>query len=263
MKHMIASVLALLPLAGHAESYENLVQAEFRSGWRLPNGDHMAALQLTLAPGWKTYWRAPGDAGIPPHFIWRGVDPAQVQVEWPAPEIFWQSDMRSVGYEHEVVLPIRIRNLPKGQDKPLKVTMNIGVCKDVCLPHQAVLSTTLPGGKSKPDARIAAAMASLPYSAQEAGVKNVTCRIKPASEGLGLTVKMDMPNRKGREETVIEAPDPQLWIADPKTSWQGGTLVAQTTVRHMSGTAFALDRSALRITVLGGEMVVDIHGCRG
>lgn len=263
MKHLIVPLIALLPTVAAAESFENLVQAELRPGWRLPDGDHMAALHLTLAPGWKTYWRSPGDAGIPPEFNWKGVRDTQVQVHWPSPDVFWQAGMRSVGYKNEMVLPLRISGLAKSRDKKLRASVDIGVCKDVCMPHRVQVSTTLLADHKKPDPKIAAAMASVPFSAQEAGVKTVTCSIKPANQGVGLTVKMDMPRHQGRKETVIEAADPQLWIADPKTSWSGNTLIARTTIRHMSGTAFALDRSALRITVLGGDMAVDIQGCRG
>ena len=72
-----------------------------------------------------------------------------------------------------------------------------------------------------------------------------------------------MPRGTGREETVIETSDPNLWVADPDTSWQGGRLVAQTRVTHMSGGVFALDRSGLRITILGGNIPVELTGCTG
>lgn len=260
---LLALILSLAAPA-RAESYDNLVQAELRPGWRLPNGEHMAALHLRLAPGWKTYWRTPGDAGIPPEFQWRGVRNARaITPQWPAPVVFWQSGMRSIGYKGELVLPLRVTLKDASKDARLGGVVDIGICKDVCMPHRIRVSAVLPAGAKRPDPLIAAALANLPFTGAEAGVRGVSCRMAPAKKGVGLEVSIDMPRGTGREETVIESNDPALWVADPETGWQGNRLVARTQVRHASGGVFALDRSALRITVLGGQMPLEIKGCAG
>ncbi|MBV7394723.1 hypothetical protein KJP30_10925 [Mameliella sp. DP3N28-2] len=265
MRHaLLILLLALMPGVAAAQSYDDVVDAELRPGWRLPNGDHMAALHLRLAPGWKTYWRSPGDAGIPPQFDWSGArNMAAIGIYWPAPHVFWQEGMRSVGYKDEVILPLKIRPKQAGQDARLGGVIDIGICKDVCLPHRLRVTAVLPADHKKPDPVIAAAMADVPFGATDAGVTAVSCRISPRSDGLGLSVAISMPRGTGHEETVIEAADPNLWIADPKTSWSGGKLVAETRVTHMSGKTFALDRSSLRITILGGRMPVEMTGCTG
>jgi DsbC/DsbD-like thiol-disulfide interchange protein len=268
MKHftslICATAVALTGLSApvQAQAYDDLVKAELLPGWRMPNGDHMAALQLTLAPGWKTYWRSPGDAGIPPSFDWRGArNTRAVKVEWPAPDVFWQGGMRSVGYKDSVILPLRIALKDAGQDARLGGVIEIGLCKDVCLPHRIRISGNLPSGTTKADPLIVAALADLPYSGEDAGVTGVHCAISSAPQGLGLTVSVDMPKGTGREETVIEFRDPELWVAEPETSWQGGKLVATTRVSHMGGAAFALDRSDMVMTVLGGSLPVEVTGC--
>lgn len=261
---LLALMPALAATLAAAQSYDDVVEAQILPGWRLPNGDHMAALHLKLAPGWKTYWRSPGDAGIPPQFDWGGAqNMAAIGVYWPAPVVFWQSGMRSVGYKDSVILPLKVRVQTPGRDARLGGVIDIGICKDVCLPHRIRVSAELSAGQTKPDPAIAAAMADVPFGASDAGVTHVACRITPRADGMGLRVAIDMPRGTGREETVIEAADPNLWIADPETGWQGGQLIAETRVTHMSGGAFALDRSGLRITVLGGRMPVDIRGCAG
>jgi DsbC/DsbD-like thiol-disulfide interchange protein len=67
-----------LPLStastAQAESPADMVQIRILPGWSRDDGSHMAALHLILAPGWKTYWRAPGDAGIPPMMDLEGSD---------------------------------------------------------------------------------------------------------------------------------------------------------------------------------------------
>ncbi|PYG26862.1 protein-disulfide reductase DsbD domain-containing protein [Pelagimonas varians] len=264
IRKILTLAALLLPSIGAAESYENIVQAELRPGWRMADGSHMAALHLQLAPGWKTYWRAPGDAGIPPQFQWTGAkDVKSVSVHWPAPQVFHQSGMRSVGYSGNVVLPLRIQMNKTGSNAQLKGTINIGICKDVCLPHRVRVKTVLSADQTRPDPAIAAALADEPYNAKDAGVSKVSCVVSPADGGLSLRAQIKMPKGTGREETVIETANPQIWVGEPRTWWEGGQLLAEARMAHMDGNAFALDRSRVRITVLGGKMPVDIRGCDG
>ncbi|MGH1412674.1 MAG: protein-disulfide reductase DsbD domain-containing protein [Pelagimonas sp.] len=262
---MMAPMMAAMitPSLTAAESYENVIRAELRPGWRMADGSHMAALHLELAPGWKTYWRAPGDAGIPPQFRWKRAKGTQsVRVHWPAPEVFHQSGMRSVGYSGSVTLPLRVQ-LNKSGDTRLKGVIDIGICKEVCLPHRVRVEAVLPAAQTKPDPTIAAALADEPYGAEDAGVSNVSCSVSPATSGLTVRAQIAMPKGTGREETVIETANPEIWVGEPKTWWEGSRLMAEAQMAHMNGDAFALDRSRLRITVLGGSMPVDIRGCDG
>ncbi|MEM9552608.1 MAG: protein-disulfide reductase DsbD domain-containing protein, partial [Pseudomonadota bacterium] len=77
----------------------DVVQVEVLDGGETAHGTVMTALRLTLADGWKTYWRAPGDAGIPPSFNWRGSrNVGEVAITWPTPQVFNDYGMRSIGY---------------------------------------------------------------------------------------------------------------------------------------------------------------------
>lgn len=264
MKRIFALLVLLCwPAFAAAQSFDDVIQAEIRPGWRMANGDHMAALHLKLAPGWKTYWRAPGDAGIPPLFDWNGSRGMRsVAVHWPTPNVFWQSGMRSVGYQNEVVLPLQIASKVAGGDMKLRGVIDIGICKDVCLPHRVRVDAVLPASASKPDGRIAAALADAPISAAEAGVRAVRCRIEPHANGLTLRTEIAMP-RASQAETVIEAADPKVWVAEPKSHWKQGHLISETQLRHVDGGSFAINRSGIRITILKGRWAVDIQGCTG
>ena len=263
MKHLTAACLVALSLGApaFAQSFDQVVQAEVLPGWRNADGSHTAALKITLNPEWKTYWRAPGDAGIPPQISWTGSRNLRgADVVWPTPEVFYQNGMRSIGYTNELILPVEVDPRRDGKPVMLKAQLDIGVCRDICVPQTLNIKAELPPTGDH-DARISAAMANQPMAAKRAGVRSVQCRITPTDDGVQLTAKIDMPHAGGTEVAVIEADDPQLWVAESTVTRQGGTLVAETELMHVEDEAFMVDRSGLRITVLGDNHAVDIQGC--
>ncbi|QFS84278.1 hypothetical protein FIU97_16105 [Roseivivax sp. THAF40] len=259
------ALIAAMPFAStpvRAGEFDNIVRAELRPGWRRADGTHIAALHLTLAPGWKTYWRAPGDAGIPPEFGWRGSrNLAGVSIIWPRPDVFDQAGMRAIGYTDELVLPLAIRPERNG-DVLLEGDMQLGICKDVCLPHALSFSGRLDAGMTERDPRIAAALSDRPFSASEVGGASVHCDIAPGNNGaLRLTAKIDMASAGNSEEVVVETGNPFLWVAEPESRRDGGTLIASTEIVHMERKPFALDRGSLTFTVLGTRQAVELSGC--
>jgi DsbC/DsbD-like thiol-disulfide interchange protein len=261
----LLTVLALClgaAMPARAQQGADVIDMRVLPGWRTASGTHVAALEIRLREGWKTYWRAPGDAGIPPQFDWRrSRNLSGVEVIWPTPEISVSGGLRTIGYSDVLVLPLRLAPAQAGGDIKLRGTVDLGVCKDVCVPVTLRVNERLPRAATKPDPRIAAAMASRPYSAAEAGVSRVTCRITPVEDGLGLRAEIDMPGAGGTETTVIEVDDPRIWVAPARAARKGNRLVAETRLYHVEGHAFALDRSGIRITVLGQSRAVDIQGC--
>ncbi len=254
-----AFALPTLP-AQASPDLEELVQVEVLDGGMTRQGTYQAALRLTLAPGWKTYWRAPGDAGIPPQFNWRGSRNVDgVAMVWPQPEVFLTSGMRTIGYEHELVLPVEVTPSADGQVR-LKGQIDLGLCSDVCIPGRVTFDHALdPQAGRHPS--IAAALAQRPYSATEAGVQAATCHLSPSKHGMRIEARIAMPPVGGAELAVIEPGDPSLWAAQAQTRREGGTLIASSELLHESGGTFALDRSKIRITVLGNTHAVDIRGC--
>lgn len=256
----IALVAAAPAIA--SDPYENPVTARVLQGWVMSDGTRMAALQLSLKPGWKTYWRAPGDAGIPPEFDWSTSHNLNaVSINWPTPEVFHENGMRSIGYTRDVIIPLNIA--PGYGDQPVRLRgdMHLGICSDVCMPYSLHFDMTIDSLETAPTPAIAAALAQRPYSAQEAGVKAATCTIEPIEDGLRIEARVQMPHAGGTEEMVIEPGRADIWVSEPKTYRTGDTVVAASELMHVSGGGFALDRSAIRLTVIGTSHAVDIQGC--
>jgi DsbC/DsbD-like thiol-disulfide interchange protein len=260
----LAALPVVLPIAftASAQVPGDMVRAEMLSGWRMENGAHMSALRLTLAPGWKTYWRAPGDGGIPPLFDWTGSgNLSGVTMTWPVPEVFYLNGMRSVGYSEVVTIPIEFRPADDGAPIAVSGRIDIGVCEDICVPVSLVVAADLaPGGASDP--RIAAALSDRPMTRDEAGVREVECLLEPISDGMRLTATIAMPQLGPGEEAVVELTGAPVWVSEPEVARQGGALRAVADLVPPEAAPFSLERDALRFTVISDGRAVDIHGCR-
>src|SRR5262249_57500771 len=104
-----------------------------------------AGIEIRLDPGWKTYWRYPGDSGVPPTLDFAGSENVKsVSALWPAPERFADgAGGYSIGYHGDVVLPLQI--IPNDTAKPpmLHVKLGYAVCGKLCVPAEAQLALTL------------------------------------------------------------------------------------------------------------------------
>lgn len=170
--------LTLSARAGTGPHYQvRLIGGETQNGvWR-------TGLDITLDKGWKTYWRMPGDAGVPPQFDWAGSKNVKsANVLWPAPKRYTDDGGETVGYKDRVVFPLDITAEDPGQPIELALEAFFGVCEVVCIP--AKFDAVLLQGDAKPaDASLIAAFAArVPEKADAASRFHVT-RAALAEEG--------------------------------------------------------------------------------
>lgn len=110
-------------------------------------------LHFKLRPGWKIYWRSPGDAGFPPFPQWdKSENLEKVEIRWPAPERFQVLGLQTLGYKQEVIFPLDVTLKDARAPLGLKTTVPYLVCDDVCIPYRAELALDVPGGAVKPTA---------------------------------------------------------------------------------------------------------------
>jgi DsbC/DsbD-like thiol-disulfide interchange protein len=112
-------------------------------------------LGISLASGWKTYWRVPGDGGIPPTIDVSGINIAAVEISHPTPLRHHDESGETIGYWDEVIFPISVK--PEDPAKPVTARINafLGVCQQVCIPVKIdIEKVLLPGIINPGDARI-------------------------------------------------------------------------------------------------------------
>ncbi len=255
-------LLTALPASAQYFSADEVVEVSLLPGYRLDGDRHMAAIRIRLAPGWKTYWRAPGEGGVPTVLRLteaHGVD--GMAIHWPRPSVFFTNGLRSIGYEGDVILPLEFALSTSGE-AAVSGHLNLGVCLDVCMPISVDLAGILPDQSAR-DGAIAAALSDRPLSAAEAGAGAITCAVEPISDGLRVTVRAEVPDAGNDETLVVEHRDPMIWVSEAMTERQGNWITAVADVVPADHGPFAMNRSDLRITLIGSRMAVELADCTG
>jgi DsbC/DsbD-like thiol-disulfide interchange protein len=125
-------------------------------------GNIKAALQIKPSPGWITYWREPGDSGIPPQIsVPSDAGVTLEKIAYPIPKLISDGEIADIGYDTAVTLPLDL----KANGAPastLKADVFIGLCKNICIPFQAELSLPLGAANAEDSGVIEAAQKTLP-----------------------------------------------------------------------------------------------------
>lgn len=229
-RRLFVSVLALAAAASPAVARPSASPwaRDTKSAVRLIRGSfdgtvHRAGVQITLDPGTKTYWRTPGDSGVPPTFDWVASDNvADVALSWPAPLRFPDGGGYSIGYKTSVIFPLLVT--PRDPRRPVRLVLKLdyAVCDQICIPAKGEGSLVLSSAPADP------AMESL-LAGFEARVP------RPVVDGLGLTIAAversgEHPvvtlaarvNPAARSDLFVEGPDARWVLPLPEVLDESG-----------------------------------------
>ena len=140
-----------------------------------PDGVVDAALEIDLDPGFRTYWIAPGPAGIAPRFeAGESTNVTLESVDYPAPIRFEEVYGWSVGYDDDVALPMRFALTEPSRPATVRLSGLLGVCGEICIPVSVSFEQDVLAGVSTPieaNRALIDARAALPV---EGGTEGVT-----------------------------------------------------------------------------------------
>jgi DsbC/DsbD-like thiol-disulfide interchange protein len=176
-----------------------------------------AGIEIKLQPGWKTYWRYPGDSGVPPRFDFsRSENLAATTVLYPAPHLYADETGNSLGYKDAVTFPLRVTPKQPGKPVKLNVKLDYAICEKLCVPAQGSAELTLAPGAGAQEAILAAAEAHVPKQvlAEQAGltVRRVSNAAKPL-----VMVDLKMPSSTP-VQLFVEGPTPEWALPIPKSA---------------------------------------------
>jgi DsbC/DsbD-like thiol-disulfide interchange protein len=211
---LTAAIGVLLAIAPHfqaAAADSSQWDGDARSAVRLVSGSHpggdgllRAGVEIRLAAGWKTYWRYPGDSGVPPVFDFSKSENAKsVSVLWPAPHRFDYEGGASIGYKGDVMFPIHVVAENPRRPVTLRLAIDYAVCEKLCVPArgQAVLDLAPPSANglasapSSNDSRLALAEARTPKPVRigEGALAIVAVRREPGQTHPRIVVEVTGP----------------------------------------------------------------------
>ncbi len=173
-----------------------------------------AGIEMRLAQGFKTYWRDPGESGVPPTFDWAGSENlARAEVLWPVPHRFEDAGAFSIGYKAPLILPVRATATDADKPVLLRLKIDYAVCSSMCIPAQGAAALALKsGGKSDGPhaARIAEALARVPARAAAFGPPTTGPSIAAISliDGAKPALAIDAwaPRDTGSLDLFVEGP---------------------------------------------------------
>ncbi|MGN6410632.1 MAG: protein-disulfide reductase DsbD domain-containing protein [Nitrobacter sp.] len=254
---LLACVLSVSAAAQDASPWQH----GNHSAVRLLAGSRSGAVLLggvafQLEPGWKTYWRTPGDSGVPPRFDFSKSDNIDaVTVLWPAPSKFPDgAGGHSLGYRDQVVLPLRIA--AKNADKPitLRATITYAVCAKLCIPAEASIELPFVSVASTEDSALAAALDTVPKPARIGDPNPLTIRDVKRKGETAVTIDVVTANPKEDVNLFVEGPTPDWALPIP-------TRLSRAP-RGVKRFSFKLDGlppnakpegTALKLTLVGGK----------
>ncbi len=269
MKRIIgASLIMSLFVLGFAWAVP--VQAQGASAWsgdqkgrvrliagaRMPDGKLLAGLEVDLAEGWKTYWRVPGDSGVPAVFDWtKSKNIKAIKVHWPAPTRFKDKYGWNNGYKEDFVFPVEIQ--PKNPAEPVELDqlLHYGVCEDLCIPGKANLALSVPPeGYSGHQVLIGRYLQMVPQPAnKDSAIQVAAVDVQKAGQGLSLNVTL---NTRSAEPVSLFVEGPSAFFFDvPKQDVSGD--VGKSSFKVLVDGAKAaseLKGQELKFTAVQGEL---------
>ena len=213
-------------------------------------GQSMAAVEITLAEGWKTYWRFPGDAGgVPPAFNWeKSENLASAMVLYPAPKRMTDKAGDTLGYKGTAVFPVVLQAKDPSKPVALRLMLDYGICKDVCIPVEAELSVDIPAGATGAlPPSVVAALDRVPRAADARRANDprlLKTEVKLDGAKPTIAFEAEFPGGTGNVDAFVESPN-GYYIPLPKVG---------------SGKDAGEDRLRFEIDLTGAVDPADIKG---
>jgi DsbC/DsbD-like thiol-disulfide interchange protein len=258
----LSFVMALAPASAGTTSWRTSMGGELRmmsSGGPLgEDGSFSAGLQLRLKTSWKTYWRFPGDSGIPITADFsRSINLESATLDFPAPERHFDGYSTSIGYKGDVVLPLTVR--PADPDKPVFVNVKVryGVCDAICVPLEddlsLIISTTSPADEASASL-IAGARARVPVAATVDDPLAVIAAAVDNKKPRNFTFTARLSDPKAAADLFVEGPEGSYLTVPTPLAIEGD--IATWTL-PADGLIFEGDTVALRLTLINGAAAID------
>ncbi|MGF1593194.1 MAG: protein-disulfide reductase DsbD family protein [Kiloniellaceae bacterium] len=263
------ALAALLPGSRAAEAAAGAWAEEEQARLRLVSAVQSVAgdtvdlgLEFDLKPGWKIYWRSPGDAGLPPSVDWAGSENlSQAEVSWPVPHRFSLFGLETFGYGDQVVLPVEATLERPGDPLVLHASVDYLICEEICIPYTAELSLDLPAGDGAraPQAfLIESFRGQVPGRGAEQGLEIVSVGLAGPLDAPRIEVSARSERPFGAPDLLVEAPPGFTFDVPRATLGEGGRQVTLAAAVTRTAAGGVLEGKPLTVTVTDGTRGIEM-----
>jgi DsbC/DsbD-like thiol-disulfide interchange protein len=215
---VLAATAALAAPAQSADGWTKTPNSQVRLNWCggaegvdpkfAKDAVELAFLELQLDPGWKTYWRSPGDSGVPPAATWeKSQNLARASFYFPAPQRLADQGGESIGYKDRVVLPLRVQRTNNNASVTLATSLSFGVCKNICVPVEVDLTSGCFSDSQSDIALNVEAVPRVPGQRRDSDPNLVAVTGSVSAPAPKLTIDVDFGAGATGTDLFLEAPD--------------------------------------------------------
>jgi DsbC/DsbD-like thiol-disulfide interchange protein len=241
---------------GDVRSAVRLVAGTVSAGSRI-----RAGVEIRLKPGWHTYWRYPGDAGIPPRFDFAGSrNVKSVTVSWPAPRRIPEQGLIVIGYAADVILPLAVVPNDPALPVTLRLKLDYAICEKLCVPAEGKAELVIAGGSSSQDAALRAAEARVPRRlALGEGATLAVRSIRREGGAPRGRVIVDVAGPPGATTLFVEGPAPD-WALPIPTPVEGAPAGLQRFAFDLDGAppGTTYERAAITLTAVSETEAIEV-----
>ncbi|MCU0885045.1 MAG: hypothetical protein MUC44_08855 [Beijerinckiaceae bacterium] len=187
------------------------------AGGRNADGAYRIGIEIRMKDGFKTYWRMPGDAGVPPVFDWTSSENVgSISLRWPAPKRYVDAGVTTIGYKERVIFPAVMRAADTGKPVTATLKLDYAVCDRICIPAKAELTLKLPEAAEQPlAAELDAFRAQVPRSKEPGKLDNkpglVSASYVPDKGIKAVDLVIAVPAGAALHDVFLEGPDGWLF----------------------------------------------------
>lgn len=206
------------------------------AGGRNNDGAYRVGVEIRMTEGFKTYWRAPGDSGVPPVFDWTGSENlGSVSVRWPAPTRHVDAGVTTIGYKDRVVFPVVIRAADASKPTVTSLKLDYAVCERICIPAKAEVLLRLPAATETVHSADLDTFRAMVPRAKEPGKLDdklglIAAVYVPEKSAKAVDVTISVPTAAKLDEAFLEGPDGWLFGTPSLVKSEGETVVLRVPI---------------------------------
>ena len=230
------------------------------------DGAYQYSLFIELKNNWKTYWKYPGNSGFKPKFqLLSSKNLKDFSVSWPVPEILYEGKTKIYGFQEKLHLPIKVYPENSGNDINFDLRLDIGFCKDICIPETIYLKSVMAKPASKvQNEELLSYIRKVPIKLENSE-NYVSCIVEKDKEKLNLIARFNSKFFKGKrhiKDAIFNYRGEEIWFSNKNQKSEKGTQIFSITLNHITEQSILLNKSKIEVTILTQNNGFILDGCR-